>query len=41
MQDRGLSDQDVADLLAFLHTLTDERFLKDPAFSDPFATQKP
>ena len=40
VQDRGLSDQDVADLLAFLHTLTDERFLKDPAFSDPFATQK-
>lgn len=26
-----------ADLLAFLHALTDEEFLRDPRFSDPFA----
>lgn len=37
VRDRGLSDQDRADLVAFLKTLTDERFLNDPAFSDPFA----
>lgn len=37
VQDRRLSDQDVADIVAFLNTLTDETFLKNPAFSDPFA----
>ncbi len=40
VRDRGLSDQDKADLVAFLKTLTDERFLNDPAFSDPFAAGK-
>jgi len=28
-----------ADLLAFLEALTDEEFLRDPRFSDPFATR--
>ena len=32
-----LSDQDKADLVAFLKTLTDEGFLNEPKFSDPFA----
>lgn len=31
-----LDEQDIADLVAFLHTLTDPRFLQDPAFSRPF-----
>lgn len=31
-----LSAQDQADLVAFLRTLTDRYFLKDPALSDPF-----
>jgi len=31
-----LTDQDKADLVAFLKTLTDESFLTNPAFSDPF-----
>lgn len=34
---RPLSARDQADLVAFLHTLTDPVFLTDPAFSDPFA----
>ena len=33
----ALSDQDKADLLAFLESLTDERLLTNPAFSNPFA----
>ena len=32
-----LSEQDRADLLAFFDSLTDETFLTDPRFSDPFA----
>ena len=36
VRDRGLSAQDRADIVAFLKTLTDETFLSDPAFSDPF-----
>ncbi len=28
-----------ADLLAFLEALTDEAFLRDPRFSDPFANR--
>jgi cytochrome c peroxidase len=32
-----LSGAEVADLVAFLHGLTDERFLRNPAFSDPGA----
>lgn len=37
LRDQGLSDEALADLVAFLHTLTDERFLTDPALADPFA----
>jgi len=33
-----LDDRDRADLLAFLHSLTDEDFIVDPRFSDPFAS---
>lgn len=33
----NLSEQDKDALEAFLHTLTDESFLADPRFSDPFA----
>jgi len=33
----SLTDQDRADLVAFLESLTDETFLTDPALSDPFA----
>lgn len=32
-----LTDDERADLIAFLHTLTDEIFLTDERFSDPFA----
>jgi cytochrome c peroxidase len=32
----NLSDQDKADLVAFLKTLTDEQFLNDPTLSNPF-----
>jgi len=32
-----LGEQDKTDLIAFLHTLTDEEFLANPRFSDPFA----
>ena len=31
-----LSEQERAELIAFLHSLTDETFLTNPAFSDPF-----
>lgn len=33
-----LNAQDQADIVAFLKTLTDEAFLHNPRFSDPFAT---
>lgn len=40
-----LGPQQRADLLAFLESLTDEQFLSDPRFSDPFtapdATHEP
>ena len=32
----GLDDADIDALVAFLETLTDEAFLTDPKFSDPF-----
>lgn len=32
-----LTEQEKTDLLAFLHALTDDTFLTDPRFSDPFA----
>ena len=34
-----LTEQEKADLMAFLHSLTDEEFLTDPAFSDPWQAQ--
>ena len=36
MRPLNLTDSEKAALLAFLKTLTDERFLTDPKFSDPF-----
>lgn len=36
IKDRQLSQQDKADLVAFLKTLTDESFLTNPKLSDPF-----
>jgi cytochrome c peroxidase len=35
-----LSDRERADLVAFLESLTDESFLTDPRFSDPFAAEE-
>ena len=32
-----LSEDERADVIAFLESLTDEEFLTNPAFSDPFA----
>lgn len=32
-----INEQEKADLIAFLHALTDNKLLTDPAFSDPFA----
>lgn len=32
----GMSPQQKADLIAFLHTLTDEQFITDPALGSPF-----
>ncbi len=31
-----LSEQDMADIINFLHTLTDETYLNNPAYSNPF-----
>jgi cytochrome c peroxidase len=31
----GMSDNEKADLLQFLRTLTDQTFLKDPRFAEP------
>jgi cytochrome c peroxidase len=31
-----ITDQQMEDLLAFLHSLTDEEFITNPAYSDPF-----
>jgi cytochrome c peroxidase len=36
----GLTKQDKAALVAFLKTLTDEEFVKDPRFADPFVREK-
>jgi cytochrome c peroxidase len=36
----NLSEPDKADLKAFLETLTDEAFLNDPRFSDPFEEER-
>ena len=35
-RDMNFSDQDKTDLVAFLKTLTDEEFIRDVRFSDPF-----
>lgn len=35
-EELGLSDQHKADLVAFLKTLTDEEFINNPDFQDPF-----
>ena len=31
-----LTDQDKVDLISFLKTLTDQTFINNPAYSDPF-----
>jgi cytochrome c peroxidase len=33
-----LTDQEIDDLIAYLQSLTDEEFITDPRFSDPFVT---
>ena len=35
-QQLGLTEQEKKDIIAFLHSLTDEEFIRDPRFSDPF-----
>ncbi|KAA9333593.1 cytochrome-c peroxidase [Adhaeribacter soli] len=35
-QQLGLTEQEKKDIIAFLHTLTDDTFINDPRFSDPF-----
>ena len=35
-----ISDQELSDLVAFLNSLTDEEFISDPRFGNPFAGQK-
>lgn len=35
-----ISDDEVADLVGFLTSLTDDRFLKDPRFADPWDTRR-
>lgn len=34
-QDLGLTEQEIEDVIAFLHTLTDDDYLTEPDFSDP------
>jgi cytochrome c peroxidase len=36
-----LTDQERRDLLAFLESLTDESFITDPRYSDPFRASPP
>ena len=36
----NLAPEEVEAIIAFLHTLTDEQFLTDPRFSDPFKGQR-
>ncbi len=36
-----LTEQQKQDLIAFFHTLTDEEFLTNPDFADPFAAKSP
>jgi cytochrome c peroxidase len=37
----AISDVEIAEVVAFLHSLTDTTFVENPAFSDPSATQGP
>lgn len=37
----GLSEEEQADLVAFLESLTDQNFLTDPRLSDPFVSRAP
>lgn len=41
VRQRTLSRQDQADLVAFLKTLTDRQFLRDPRHADPFQSSPP
>jgi cytochrome c peroxidase len=34
-----ISEQEIEDVLAFFESLTDEDFVTNPAFSDPFANE--
>ena len=34
-----ISEEEITDLLSFLSTLTDETFLTNPAYSDPFQAE--
>jgi cytochrome c peroxidase len=36
-----VSDEEVDDLVAFLASLTDETFLKNPRHGNPWPTQRP
>lgn len=36
-----VTDEEVADVVAFLSALTDEGFVTNPAFSDPFEASEP
>jgi cytochrome c peroxidase len=40
VQGFAITDAQVADLIAFLETLTDETFLRDERFSDPFVAAR-
>ncbi|WP_233281338.1 cytochrome c [Sphingomonas changnyeongensis] len=35
-----LTSEERADLIAFLQSLTDEQFLRDPRFSDPWPNKE-
>ena len=35
-----ITSEERSDLIAFLRALTDEDFVRDPRFADPFATAK-
>ncbi|MEO1092628.1 MAG: MbnH family di-heme enzyme [Pseudomonadota bacterium] len=36
-----ISDLEIADLIAFMESLTDERFMSDPSFADPWPPEHP
>ncbi|MFZ9624566.1 MAG: hypothetical protein ACO3AD_04845 [Burkholderiaceae bacterium] len=37
----SISDDEVRDVVAFMESLTDEQFLKDPRFGNPWRVAKP